>query len=373
MSFIKANIKGYIKKFRRLYYMYRELMKMREERKNLWNEAVEKFKEERPEHGSLTDYKHALYRQRVSYDEYMKCYEFWRLDESRRNEFISEKEMRCIYRKMVNLKFDGYCSNKVLLYKLFANYVHREWHFSGSQDFEAFRDFVSSTDCIGKPMRGTLGQGVFVIPKDEDCNWQELYEHCRENNIIVEERLRACAEMEEFHPQSLNTLRVLTISSGGRCELVASELRVGVGDSVVDNVSAGGIFAPIDLVSGAIIGDGSDNAGNRYGVHPNTGKAFKGVVIPHWDEVVAMCKAMTTVVPEMVFAGWDICVLQNGEIEMIEVNSYPNVTGLQTAYHSGLKPKIRTIGKEILGFDPLKLISVWSKSYIKYEGIYGKY
>lgn len=369
MNSVKTTIK---RKFRRLYYVYRELRKLQEDRKQLWDEAVAKFNNDHSEHGSLANYKRALYRHRISYDEY-NCYRLWELDEERRDEFVSEREMRCIYRKMVQLKFDGYCCNKVLLYKLFSKYVHRKWHFSGALSLEEFREFVASTDCIAKPAKGSLGRGVFVIHKDEDHDWQKLYDQCREDNIIVEERLRACSEIEELHPQSLNTLRVLTISKGGRCELVAAELRIGVGDSVIDNVSAGGVFAPVDLATGMIVGDGSDNAGHQYVVHPDTGKAFKGVVIPHWNEVVAMCKVMTTVVPEMVFAGWDICVLKNGEVEMIEVNSYPNVTGLQTAYHKGLRPQISAIGKDVLGFDPVKLVSVWSKSFVKYENIYGKY
>lgn len=373
MGSIKISIKEQMKRFRPLYYGYRELIKQREERKRMWKEAVKMFDEEHPEHGTLADYKHALFRHRVSYDEYMKCYEFWNLDEKQRDEFISEMEMRCIYRKTVQVSFDRLCSNKDYLLKRFDRYVHRQWRNVGSMSFEGLKDFVSSTDCIAKPIFGTLGRGVFMIRRDDSQNWQGLYDYCCKNNFLIEERIRACKEIEEFHPQSLNTIRVYTISKDGRCELVASELRVGVGENVVDNASAGGIVAAINLETGAIIGDGADKAGKRYEVHPDTGKAFKGFVIPHWQEVVSLCKEMSIVVPEMVFAGWDICVLQDGDVEMMEVNSYPNVSGLQTAYQRGLKPKIRSIGKDVLGYDPVKLISVWSKSYVKYEGIYGKY
>lgn len=373
MGSIKTAIKKRMKRFHRFYYVYREVMKRKEERKRLWDEAVGKFGEEQPEVGSLPDYQHALFRHRISYDEYMHCYEFWNLDEKQRDEYVSEMEMRCVYRKTVEVSFDGICSNKVLLLKKFNGFVHRKWAYTGSMSFEDFDNFVSSTDCIAKPIFGTLGQGVFVIRKGDGRNKQELFDYCRKNNILVEERLRACEEIEEFHPQSLNTIRVLTISKKGRCELVASELRVGVGDSIVDNASAGGIVAAIDLETGVIVGDGADKAGKRYKAHPDTGKVFKGFVIPHWQKVVDMCKEMSTIVPEMVFAGWDICVLPNGDIEMMEVNSYPNVTGLQTAYQKGLKPRLSALGKEVLGYDPMKLISVWSKSYVKYEGVYGRY
>ena len=370
MNSVKATIK---KKFHRFYYVYRELRKLQEERKQLWKDAVEKFNNERPEHGSLSDYKHALFRHRVSYDEYMHSYKFWNLEEKQRDEYVSEKEIRCVYRKTVQVSFDRLCCNKVMILKSFNRFVHRKWAYTGSMSVEDFEKFVSSTDCIAKPIFGTLGRGVYVIRKDESHNWQELFEDCRKNNILIEERLRACKEIEEFHPQSLNTLRVYTISKDGRFEILAAEFRVGVGDSIVDNASAGGIVAAIDLETGIIIWDGEDKAGNKYQVHPNSGKAFKGFVIPYWNKVVDVCKELSTVVPEIVFAGWDICVLENGEIEMVEVNSYPNVTGLQIAYHKGLKPKFRTLGKKVLGYDPMDLISVWSKCYVNYEGVYGRY
>ena len=373
MNSVKMIIKNRMKKLRWFYYIYREWVKQKEDRKRLWNEAVDRFNEENPARGSLNDYKNALFSHRISYDEYMHCYEFWKLDKKQRDEFISEKEMSCIYRKTVQVNFDRLCSNKVLLLKEFHKYVHRRWIYSSSLSIDSFKDFVSSKDCVGKPVGGTIGRGVFMIRKEEDHNWQKLFDYCREHNILIEERVRACRELEEFHPQSLNTIRVFTLSKAGHCELVASELRVGVGDKIVDNASAGGIVAAIDLETGVIIDDGADKVGKRYKVHPDTGKAFKGFVIPQWQKVVSTCKEMSAVVPEMIFAGWDICVLPDGGIEMMEVNSYPNVTGLQTAYRKGLKHRLSALGKEVLGYDPVKLISVWSRSHVKYEGIYGKY
>jgi len=88
---------------------------------------------------------------------------------------------------------------------------------------------------------------------------------------------------------------------------------------------------------------------------------------------VRVCKEASTIVPETVFAGWDICVRQDGKIELIEVNAFPGVTGLQASSQRGLKPKIKEVGEKVLGCNPLKLISVWSKSYVNYDGKYGHF
>jgi hypothetical protein len=179
--------------------------------------------------------------------------------------------------------------------------------------FEVVKDLVMSTDCIAKPRRGMKGQGVFFIRKDGDENRiKELYQYCRKNHFIVEERLRASEEIEEFHPQSLNTVRVVTISNKNKVEILDAEFRMGIGENVVDNASCGGILASINVVTGALIENGVDMFGNEYVNHPSTGKAIKGFMIPHWDEIVRVCKEAATVVQGTVFVGWDVCICRMG-------------------------------------------------------------
>lgn len=368
-----AKLKDRLKKVRRLYYMYRELVKLNDDRKRLWREAKRRFEEEQPKHGTSADYKRALRRHRVSYKEYMYCYKLWGCDEKHRAEFISDGEMRCIYRKTVEASVNLMFKNKVLALKYFEKYIHRRWLYPRESTFDSFVDFVKTRDCLVKPVEGSLGMGIQLMKKDEQTDYKAFYDQCVEKNLVVEERIGGCSEMAEFHPESLNTLRVFTVSRDGQCEVVASMFRVGVGDSLVDNASAGGIVAFVDVTTGAIVSDGADKQGNMYVAHPETGKVFKGFVIPHWEQVVDVCKSISLMVPELVFAGWDLGVMQGGFVELIEVNSYSNVSGLQTAYGHGIKPRLRAVGKEVLGYDPVRLVSIWSKSYVKYDDKYGHY
>lgn len=370
MDTIKDKLK---KRFQYLYYVYREIKKRQEERRLFWKDAVKQFDEGTAKHGSLREYKRALYRHRFLYEEY-NAYKLWDLDEKKWSEYISDREMQCVYRKTVQINVVNCFSDKLEGLKAFAKFVRRRWVSPDSMDFEAFKRLVMSTDCIAKPRMGMKGKSVFFVQKNEDeKRIEELYHYCRKNYFIVEECLRACKEIEEFHPQSLNTVRVVTISNNDKVEILDAEFRMGVSDHVVDNASCGGVLASIDIVTGTLIENGVDMFGNEYVYHPDSGKAIKGFVIPHWDEIVKVCKEAATVVQGTVFAGWDVCVRQNGEIELIEANAFPGVIGLQTARKQGLKPRIQTVGKEVLGYDPLKLISVWSKSYVKFPGKYGYY
>ena len=67
---IMKAIRDKLKSHQYLYYVYREIMNKRGERKLLWKDAVRQFEEGTAKHGNLKEYKRALYRQRFMYDEY---------------------------------------------------------------------------------------------------------------------------------------------------------------------------------------------------------------------------------------------------------------------------------------------------------------
>ena len=354
------------------YYVYREMKKKKEEKEMFWKNAVRQFEEGNARHGNLKDYKDALNRYRFLYEEY-DAYKLWNIDRRRWGEFVSEREIQCIYRKTIQQDVARCFTDKVRELELFGKFVHRKWMNPRAVVFDEFRGFVESADCIAKPRGGTQGQQVFLVKENEDTALKDLYDFCCEHNVIVEEYLRACKEIEEFHPQSLNTVRVFTISKDSKVEILDSEFRMGIHENVVDNAHCGGILASIDIETGVLHRNGADMLGNEYVVHPDSGKTIKGFVIPHWAEIVRVCKEAATFVPEAIFAGWDVCVRPDGQIELIEVNAFPGVMGLQTARQQGLKSRLQQLGEEILGYNPLKLISVWSRSYVKYEGKYGHF
>ena len=68
-----STLKNALKKFRRFYYMYREFVKLKDDRNRLLKVAEKSFADELPKQGSLADYKRALFRHGVSYKEYKYC------------------------------------------------------------------------------------------------------------------------------------------------------------------------------------------------------------------------------------------------------------------------------------------------------------
>ena len=107
--------------------LYREIHIYSDERKRFFKEAKDRFSKEIPMHGSWKDYKDAFRKHRVTYSEYMYSYEYWRLNEQERDEFISTSEMQVIYRKLGEQDVREVFHDKVCFLTAFSSLVHRWW------------------------------------------------------------------------------------------------------------------------------------------------------------------------------------------------------------------------------------------------------
>lgn len=333
------------------------------ERDLFFAEAEKRFAQENPPHGTLRDYKRAFYRHRVTYGEYMYSYEFWGRDEHERDKFISTSEMQCIYRKAGNPEVRRIFKDKGLFLKTFQPFVHRKWAVVSELPFEEFRSMLEATDCIIKPVGGTHGEGVRKICKQEISDAQALYRECVEGDCVVEECVHACDEMAAFHPQSLNTIRVVTVSGKEECAVFGALFRMGTNGNFIDNTHAGGIFAPVNVMTGVIETDAIDAQNQHYAAHPDSGKKIRDFEIPQWKEILATCEQAARHIPDIRFAGWDLCVLPDGHVELIEGNHAPDFDGgMQAPLKIGVKYRFQETAKRVLGFDPLPLISIFAKT-----------
>ena len=367
MNPIKATIKKSVL-WRRINPILKERQVLSSEKKKFLAEAIEKFKDN-PGHGRLNDYIDALNKHRVTYGEYMYKFEYWKLNEAQRDEFISCSEMQCIYRKMVQPEVKTVFWNKILFLKKFSSFAQRQWLEVRKASIDDFTQMVSQFDCIAKPIEGWRGQGIRIIKKTEDnAKIKQLYEECVKGNVLLEERIHACKEIEAMHPSSLNTVRVVTISNPQKCVVFGAILRMGTGDSIIDNTHNGGIFASIDVKTGVIETDGLDSNGNKYIEHPDSHIKIKGFQIPYWDKVVEMCSAASKIMPKTVFAGWDVVIMDGGRVGLIEGNHGPDFDGgMQAPKKIGVKQRVKQTVMDLYGVDPLQFISIYSNTLNGYR------
>lgn len=343
------------------FSLYREIHIYFDERKRFFKEAKQRFDKEKPENGSWKDYKEAFRKHRVTYSEYMYSYEYWKRTEKERDEFISTSEMQCIYRKLGDKTVRTVFHDKTRFLTLFKNYIYRKWSMAKDLTFDEFKSMIEEHDCIAKPIDGTRGNGIFKICANDVDDWRLLYSKCKDENILIEECIEECDELASFHSSSLNTIRVVTVSGKDKCVVFGALFRMGAHGSIIDNTHAGGIYVPINIETGTIDIDAIDSQNNRYGYHPDTHKQIRGFKIPYWQDIVRTCKDATQTIPNIHFAGWDLCVTKDGKVEIIEGNHAPDFDGgMQAPLKIGVKYKLSKVVKDVMGINPLQYIAITS-------------
>ena len=197
-----------------------------------------------------------------------------------------------------------------------------------------------------KPADGHRGQGVkvFNLTGDRKSVFDKI-SSLREG--VVEAYLVQHHALSELAPGSVNTIRIVTLSSndwpvtkdGKMMDIAYASLRIGEGKAVVDNFHSGGMVACLDLETGEVVTDATDQEGNVFKKHPMTGTVIRGTRVPFFKEAVEMVKDAVMSRRLQGYLGWDIAVTEDGP-ELIEINNQPGIVLLQTPYapeHKGMK------------------------------------
>ena len=308
-----------------------------------------------PEGASREDYFDALKKHGVSLSEYFHQYEFYNKNEEERSEFISRAHMRGLALKlrMMFLDYDniGLLRDKE---RFFAHYsplgfCHRKWLYAPNATYEEFVQLVSSTNCVMKPHDTSLGAGIVKLNKTQDGpELRALYDKCVAQKALIEEFIQGSEAIQAFHPSSLNTIRFDTIAFGGKAVAFGAFVRMGMGDMIIDNAHSGGIFAQINIKTGIIESEGITVDGMRVNVHPDSQKTIMGFQMPHWDEIVEFCLSAARQTKN-IRTGWDVVETIDGQLEMIEANSRPDIDVLQSPLQIGIKRKVLDTLTELTG------------------------
>lgn len=275
---------------------------------------------------------------RVSQSEYM-IFGFYNLSTGEQKKYLTDVEATRLMRPYNN-DSEPYLKSKATFLKNFTRFIHRGWLYVPKASYEEFCDFLHKYRTIAlKPQYSSWGIGFFKLTEEEFASKEdpkEFYQKLCEGRYLAEEFVQSCKELAAFHPSSLNTLRVITFRNGDRFEVFGGGLRVGNNGLCVDNAHGGGIFCEIDPESGKIITDGLDEYSNSYVTHPMTGVPFKGMQILRWKEVVELCKEASKELPCLRVVGWDVAILEDGTLELIEGNHSPGMNIVQAPAKHGV-------------------------------------
>lgn len=277
----------------------------------------------------------------IVYGCYVEWYfnHFYRLSRPIRRNTLTHNKFKKIYNKYNQHNEVSIFENKVLFNKVFKDFQHHESLYIKESTEKQFIEFVSKHNpFIIKPIDEMQGKGIRKYLVSETDDLESLFALLKKENILIEEIVQSNSSLV-FNNDALNTIRVYTIlNSKGYVNILGAFLRAGVGNSIVDNFSAGGVLYNIDIKTGIIISKGFNFEG-EYLYHPGSSIQMVGYRIPYWDEVKDYVNNLGKVCPQCRIVGWDIAITENG-IDIIEGNSDPGHRLLEIFENKGVYRRI---------------------------------
>ena len=263
----------------------------------------------------------------VHYSEYWKM-RFDELSFREKLRFVPRiAEMNLYWQVNPKRKYGPLLENKGKCYDLFGNYYNRDLVCVLKSDIiqglakEKVLSFIGKHNrFIVKPLNGACGRGVRIF--DSSIDYNELVSSYS-RGFVMEELINQNEKMANLHPNSVNTVRIITVNYGDEIEVKWPFLRVGRGDSIVDNAGQGGVFMAIDVRSGLTFAAG-DESRHAYVVHPDTNVSLIGFQIPQWNKLCEIVKEMARICPDCHIMGWDMAFSDQGWV-VVECNYGPNL------------------------------------------------
>ena len=234
--------------------------------------------------------------------------------------------------KLLNHPVRAYgVDDKLLSYRIFPKEIQPKpvaVHYGSvflNADFEvisrgeAFRLCEEEKTVVAKPVTDSCGgTGVEVLRLPEDRG-RLARVMSFDYPVLFQSKVEQHPDLAVFHPESVNTVRLLTyLRESGEVVVLSSVLRMGVGDSFVDNHVSGGCSCGISE-DGTLHDFGYSNDGYQIKAHPG-GVSFASRRVPHYRALADTAKRLHLYLPQFAMLSWDLSVTPDGRPVMIEMN-----------------------------------------------------
>lgn len=187
---------------------------------------------------------------------------------------------------------------------------------------ELIRKCISSERVVIKPaIDSGGGRDIIFIDINEVTNMHEEVSNAIDKftkNYIIQEIIDQHVDLKRINPESINTIRAMSLLLDGEVYVISPRLRMGVNGSRVDNATLGGLSCGINSY-GKLNEFAFDNIGNAYDEHPQ-GFVFKNSSVPSYTKIVEIIKEEHIKLGHFGIISWDFAVDFDGEPLLIEIN-----------------------------------------------------
>lgn len=160
--------------------------------------------------------------------------------------------------------------------------------------------------------RGTL-EGQTVTLADIERNYAV--------DFAIQHRMKQSESMARFHPDSLNTTRVITLRLDETIHVIASTFRMGNGKHV-DNGHSGGLLCGVDIQTGRITGPALDVHFLKFDEHPMTKVRFEGQQIVSYEKMKQLCVGIHQRLDYFDQLSFDVALDTHDQPSIIEINTF---------------------------------------------------
>lgn len=262
-----------------------------------------------------------------------EVFDFYNLNKFQRSTIITRGINNKFVSTLNNKEAANVLDNKLLFNERFNDFLKRDWlnlKVATKDEFIKFLD--NKTNVIVKPIDQACGRNVEKICINEVSNYNKLYDVLMEKQqFLVEDCIIQHPKMSLIYPNSVNTLRIVTITKNSTTHIMFRSIRMGNNGNVVDNFNHGGLFTTIES-NGTIQKPAIDKKGNVFAYHPFTNTKILGFKIPLFEEAIEYVKTMASIIPEVGYVGWDIAITENGPV-VVEANPFPGHDIYQSKIH----------------------------------------
>lgn len=215
--------------------------------------------------------------------------------------------------------FAGIKQPKTVVRNISGIFLDEDYHLISKED--AIRKILEEGEVICKPsLESGSGRSIVFWKADKDKeNIARFLNDTNEKDYIVQAIIVQHPELDKVHKGSVNSIRIMSLLMPEGVFILSSNLRMGVDNSRIDNVTAGGISAGIKT-------DGYLNefattyyTGVKLDKHPQ-GLIFKGYKVPGFEDAIALVKQAAPLIPHFRLVAWDIAIDENGNALLIEAN-----------------------------------------------------
>lgn len=217
---------------------------------------------------------------------------------------------------------------------------------SKEEAFELCKDIEAAV--IKPSLEGMWGRGVRVFSSSKgivgEAETISQLLNSYNDNYIVQEKICQHPNMAKLNPTSLNTLRILSFRKGTEVYIIYAVVRIGRKGKFIDNETAGGINANVDLRNGCIDTYAYGTPKEKRMTTTDCGTVLKGFEIPSFFQVLDIVKNLHLRLPYFQLIGWDFGINEEGMPVMIEWNRAPDLS--QTAHGPAFGEMTEEIFKE---------------------------